>query len=230
MSVRPSTIKALTDVFPDELPELSPIPEPSSSTGILSYIMSIRWTTWLIIVLILALLGINVFRFLAKGTETTANLFVDIFGPIAKWLGYELVDVTKTTIDVGLTGAQTAVDIAVGTTSGAVSGAVSGAQKAIGKEADSSLPVQNEIQQTGSKFEWDDDSVSKALRHTQNTSEVTPDDSLSTIQSSSGRSGWCFIGEQQGVRTCAELGVNDKCMSGDIFPSQAICVNPQLRA
>lgn len=230
MSVRSSTIKSLTDVFPDEVPELSPITESSSSTGILSYIMNIHWTTWLIIVLILALLGINVFRYLAKGTETTANLFVNIFGPIAKWLGYELVDVTKTTIDVGVTGAQTAVDVAVGTTKGAITGAVSGAQQAIGKEADSSLPVQDQIQQTGSKFEWDEDPVTKALRHTQNTNEVSPDDSLSAIQSSSGRSGWCFIGEQQGVRTCAELGVNDKCMSGDIFPSQAICVNPQLRA
>ena len=29
---------------------------------------------------------------------------------------------------------------------------------------------------------------------------------------------------------CVAPGENDMCMSGDIFPSQDICVNPTLRA
>ena len=41
--------------------------------------------------------------------------------------------------------------------------------------------------------------------------------------------GWCYIGEDNGHRTCFEVGANDTCMSGDIFPSQEICVNPNLR-
>jgi hypothetical protein len=44
-----------------------------------------------------------------------------------------------------------------------------------------------------------------------------------------GKSGWCYVGEERGYRTCAQVGVNDTCMSGDIFPSQEICVNPSLR-
>ena len=61
-------------------------------------------------------------------------------------------------------------------------------------------------------------------------SEVKPDDALSRIQSGgSGKSGWCFIGEDRGFRTCSEIGENDRCMSGDIFPSQEICMNPNLR-
>jgi hypothetical protein len=44
-----------------------------------------------------------------------------------------------------------------------------------------------------------------------------------------GKAGWCYIGEDRGFRTCAEVGVNDKCMSGDIFPTRDICVNPNLR-
>jgi len=37
--------------------------------------------------------------------------------------------------------------------------------------------------------------------------------------------GWCLIGNN----TCAPVGVNDLCMSGDIFPSLTKCINPNLR-
>lgn len=57
------------------------------------------------------------------------------------------------------------------------------------------------------------------------------DDSYSAIQMSktSSKSGWCFIGEDRGFRSCIRVGENEKCMSGDIFPSQEICINPNLR-
>jgi hypothetical protein len=57
------------------------------------------------------------------------------------------------------------------------------------------------------------------------------DDSSSSIQASksSSKSGWCYIGEDRGFRSCIQVGQNDTCMSGDIFPSQDICVNPSLR-
>jgi hypothetical protein len=54
-----------------------------------------------------------------------------------------------------------------------------------------------------------------------------PDNSFSGIQS---KAGWCYIGEEKGIRSCAEVGTNDRCMSGDIFPTKEICVNPKLRA
>lgn len=57
------------------------------------------------------------------------------------------------------------------------------------------------------------------------------DDSYSSIQKSksSSKSGWCYIGEDRGFRSCIDVGENDKCMSGDIFPTSEICVNPNLR-
>lgn len=59
--------------------------------------------------------------------------------------------------------------------------------------------------------------------------EVEADAANSSIQGG-GKAGWCYIGEDRGFRSCAQVGVNDKCMSGEIFPSQEICVNPSLRA
>jgi hypothetical protein len=43
------------------------------------------------------------------------------------------------------------------------------------------------------------------------------------------KSGYCFVGEDRGYRTCIKVGEVDKCMSGDIFPNKDICINPNLR-
>uniref|UniRef100_A0A6C0EFP9 Uncharacterized protein n=1 Tax=viral metagenome TaxID=1070528 RepID=A0A6C0EFP9_9ZZZZ len=67
--------------------------------------------------------------------------------------------------------------------------------------------------------------------NTPNTFNYTADDSMSNIQQSksNSKSGWCFIGEDRGFRSCIQVNANEKCMSGDIFPSQEICINPNLR-
>lgn len=47
--------------------------------------------------------------------------------------------------------------------------------------------------------------------------------------SKTGVEGYCFIGSDNGIRTCAPINKTDKCMSGDIFPTLAICMDPKLR-
>jgi len=58
-----------------------------------------------------------------------------------------------------------------------------------------------------------------------------PDDSTSRLQSSkpSSKQGYCYIGEDRGFRSCIEVDKGDICMSGDIFPTKDICINPNLR-
>jgi len=75
----------------------------------------------------------------------------------------------------------------------------------------------------------DDNHLNNALDNT-NNSNTSPiaDNSTSSIQTKTG-SGWCFIGEEANNRSCIEVGKNDLCMSGNIFPSHDICVNPTLR-
>jgi hypothetical protein len=51
-----------------------------------------------------------------------------------------------------------------------------------------------------------------------------------TYSSVKAKAGWCYIGEEKGYRSCAEVGENDICMSGDIFPTSQVCINPSLRA
>tara|TARA_Y100000780_G_C13694281_1_gene420776 strand:- start:3155 stop:3556 length:402 start_codon:yes stop_codon:yes gene_type:complete len=45
----------------------------------------------------------------------------------------------------------------------------------------------------------------------------------------SGKRGYCYIGTDKGYRSCIYVGRNDTCMSGDIFPTMDVCINPKLR-
>ena len=60
---------------------------------------------------------------------------------------------------------------------------------------------------------------------------VMPDDAMSMVQQSkpTGKSGWCFIGEDRGFRSCVNVNTNDTCMSGKIFENEEKCINPELR-
>ena len=62
-----------------------------------------------------------------------------------------------------------------------------------------------------------------------NDQDYEPHQASSSVHET-GKAGWCFIGEDRGHRTCSKVGENDKCMSGDIFPTQELCINPNLRA
>jgi hypothetical protein len=75
--------------------------------------------------------------------------------------------------------------------------------------------------------------LNKALNSSkpvEDTKDYQEDDSSSNIQRGTAKSGWCYIGEDRGFRTCANVESKDECMSGDIFPSNEICMNPSLRA
>ena len=50
------------------------------------------------------------------------------------------------------------------------------------------------------------------------------------IQSNSKtKSGSCYIGTDKGFRNCVSIGEGETCMSGDIFPTLEMCINPKLR-
>lgn len=43
------------------------------------------------------------------------------------------------------------------------------------------------------------------------------------------KEGSCWIGKDRGFNSCIDVGRNDYCMSGDIYPTKDICINPTLR-
>lgn len=264
MSTSNRLVKTLSEINPDDLPSFSSVSsianansDASNAVDTGSFFSNITWQTWLIVILMLAFLGINIFSYLEVGTEATANIFNKFFAPILKIFGYETLETTKQTVDMSATGTKAGVDVIANTTTGAIN-TVENKAKAknttntntknsgnpdntvTGKQASSSLsinnaqPVQNQMKLEKQMNELEDmqqDNLQKALDDAaKDGSGPKPDDALSRIQSSnSGKAGWCFIGEDRGFRTCSEIGQNDKCMSGDIFPSHEICMNPNLR-
>ena len=198
------------------------VSETPSVTG--SYFQSISWTTWLIIIFVLAFLGINIFAYLAKGTQDITNIFKPLIDIILSIFG----KITGQVVDVSTEGAKTVVKATAGVVDKTAEVVDSGLSKvqdiATGTLVKNTFP-QPDVAQSNS--------LNRALNTTAqtgpNTNEYEADESSSNIQNGAPKAGWCYIGEDRGFRSCAKVGVNDKCMSGDIFPSHEICVNPSLR-
>lgn len=196
----------------------------SSDSGFFDGLKNINATTWLVIILILAFLGFNVFTYLAKGTQTVT----DIFAPLTEKIFGATVSVAGKTVDVAAEGAKAVV----GETSGAIQGGLTAIQKLTpdGVAATSTIKGHN-INQTNTDA-IQQSALNTALNKAQ--SQQPPQDYQANEAHSSvhsaGKSGWCYIGDDRGFRSCAQVGVDDTCMSGDIFPTQEICMNPNMRA
>jgi outer membrane protein W len=204
-------------------------------------------TTWLIIILILTFLGFNIFVYLAKGSQGISDFFAPIINTITSIFG----GVTGQVVSVSAEGSKALVSTAaqgtqsaVGATADVVNAGLTGVQQVAQPgqaQGQPSQQTQSSLKNQPVNSQQVDIMQANTLNRALNTStsqkqqvngeDYQADDSTSSIQMSSttGKAGWCYIGEERGFRTCAEVGVNDTCMSGNIFPSQQICVNPNLR-
>jgi hypothetical protein len=168
-----------------------------------------------LIILILAFLGINLFHYLGIATETTTS----VLGPVFRFLGVGAGETIKQTVDVSAEGTKKAVDVVSGT----VDDAVTLLEKAIDKDG-------IEI----NKFDSKKKTTQKALEKAEKKYKATipePDEAGSVTQKSKTltKPGYCYIGEDRGFRSCIQVAYADECMSGEIFPSRDVCVNPNLR-
>lgn len=212
---------------------------PTNESG--SFFSKITLLHWIVFFLILAILGFNIFIYIGKGTQSVSQFIT----PYTNWFfglfGNTLANTTTQAVNTAATGSKAAVDITANTinsgvnvtsqVTGSLGSSVQGANASSSitnnETANNTVPQSNEQQQ---------DSLTSILN--KSIPEVGgepysygPDNSSSSIQNSkaTNKSGWCYIGEERGYRSCSKVGQNDTCMSGDIFPSQDICVNPSLR-
>jgi hypothetical protein len=240
MTTPNNIVKSITSLLDEEISPLSETITPSTSSTSSSssgFFSNITWQTWLIIFLILALLGINIFAYLAKGTQEVTSIFEQIFAPILQFFGYTTLETTKQTIENTATGATAGVNVVANTgvdtinqveqigTSQSLSSSSPTGQLAVSSQPTTS--IQSDLlreKEEANVEQYQQDSLEKALTNAAQTAgQVQP------MEASSGKAGWCYIGDDLGVRTCSQVGINDTCLSGDIFPSQEICMNPNLR-
>jgi hypothetical protein len=222
-SITQSILESNEPSIPSISLDTSSLYSSSSSEGLFDGLKNISLTTWLIIILILAFLGFNIFVYLAKGTQDISNFF----GPFFQKIFGTTFTVAGQTVDVAAEGSKAVVS----GTATAVNTGLSAVQDITPNKANSSVSGEPIVKQNPNKV--DNNTLNKALNTTQvqqmpNSMDPESDNADSSIQGG-GKSGWCYIGMDRGFRSCAQVNDNDICMSGDIFPTQEICVNPRLR-
>jgi len=175
-------------------------------------------------VVILLFLGVNIFSYLGVFFENLKQTSSPLIRGILESLGLITKDITSTAAE----GAKLGVDVAAGTIE-------SGIDVVQGQlDLEQSTPSQQSQQQQSQQQQSQQSSIipaslSSALADAEENTEPLPDDAMSSTQRNSSKSGYCYIGEDRGFRSCVSVDESDMCMSGDIFPSNEICVNPSLR-
>ena len=160
-------------------------------------------------ILFLSFIGFNVFSYLSDGTDVLTK----ITAPIVDFFATITGNTTKTTVSNTSTGSKTIVDnLEKGTV-----GSVDFIQKNIKDTANKSLNIESTKSVVSTE---NDDSLSDNKK---NIDEPEP------TRTNSLNHGYCYVGKINDTRYCAKVSGRDQCMSGDIYPSMDICVNPNLR-
>jgi hypothetical protein len=247
-------LQTITDSIPERISSSSPAGFAFDKASTYSSMPAESSTNWLFIFLFvigLAFLGVNLVAYLAEGTQIFADITVPLAGWFAKTFGTAALETTEQTVKASSTGAKDAIDILADTTivgvdtiqqtTGLTPGNNTNNNKNLRQYADTNqITGINAGKRVGQHISTLDeehstmDSLTKALQHSaQNimtgSAPYSADDTTSSVQVKA-KAGWCLIGEEKGARNCIEVGQNDQCMSGDIFPTHAVCVNPRLRA
>jgi len=72
------------------------------------------------------------------------------------------------------------------------------------------------------------DSVSRAALVAGQTQIPKPDSTMTSAVQCRGKKGWCYVGTQDGYRSCLQVGAGDYCQSGNVYSSKQLCMNPSL--
>ena len=167
----------------------------------------------LLILLILSLIGINLLNI----TGQIVDGLVHIFGPAIKdvlaLIGISTGTLINSGADAAADVADLSVDIAKGTSHSIGDLLISASQGGMDESRKKEL-----------------EKVLKSPKCADKSSEPSPvqssDSTIAPIGSQKAKAGWCYIGDYAGSRGCVAMEEHDKCMSGQVFPSQSACLYP----
>lgn len=166
--------------------------------------------TFLVILLTFSILGINIVLFFGNILDKFLKIISPIIERALSDLGYATGSALNSSSNVLSGAGKKGIDILHGSVLNA-----------------GDLLIEASDQGTASRSL--DESVNSAPS-TMRPSEPDADSSTNPIQNpvSSNKNSWCLVGEYHNKRGCIEVADGDKCMSGQVFPSQQLCLNPTL--
>jgi hypothetical protein len=161
----------------------------------------------LVILLILSLFNINIFHIAGNVLEK----FTQIVNPIIRLMGFTTGTVLNTTTDIVTDTAKAGIDVV---------------DETLNSVGDVLISAGSQGQMNANRGNLDN----ILNRGYNGSSNPQPTPSESSIQKpiSSNKSSWCLVGEYQGTRGCIDVKDGDKCISGQIYPSQKMCLNPTM--
>jgi hypothetical protein len=173
-------------------------------------------------IILLMLLNNSVVYFLQNIFASLYNLFLNVL----KLFGYATGTAIHVSADVAGDVARAGIDISEGTLH-SIGNLLENKPSSSGHPS-VQLPPPTPLQQPPPSHE---NKLNTAINtSTQKESHPEPDKTENPIQNpiSTSKQNWCLVGEYKGVRSCIEIDQYDKCLSGQVFPSQTICLNPTL--
>ena len=180
--------------------------------------------------ILLICLGFVIYYYLAKGAVPSTNdIFSDVLAYAKAFLNYDPI------------GGPTLSQINVNSDSdGNGNESEEHSENGDGQEKPAEKPAVevpntaslSKITPSNNEARPPDNAQQNALNRALNASkpQESPKEDYVANDSYASKAGWCYIGSEQGFRSCSQVGETDTCMSGNIFPTQDICVNPSLRA
>jgi|LauGreSuBDMM15SN_2_FD.fasta_scaffold01659_6 hypothetical protein len=185
----------------------------------------VNMQTVLIILLLLLLLiiisGLNIFNILGSFFQNLANFFGPVITQFLNALGYSAGTALDKVSDVSADVAKGGIDLVDGALNN-VGGLLKGDNKTMPTPTTTYIPTLTPTPTIT------DMPTPPPNTPTEPPTEPEPDSSENNIQKpiSADKWNWCLVGEYQNKRGCVEITDSDKCMSGQVFPSQKMCLNP----
>jgi hypothetical protein len=196
-----------------------------------SSIFSSIWF-WLILIIVLAFVGFNIFSYLAKGTDILVqftSFFTDIFENISKFIINLSATGTQAAADVGASSIDTSLEVVKENTDGRPNEPEPQQQQQGQQQQQSQQQQQGQQQQQLYMQQQKPYPTSYPQSNEFPPSQTEMEPMPASAMDADNKSGWCLVGQEQGFRSCIEVNEFDKCISGNIFPSKDICTNPNLR-
>ena len=176
----------------------------------------------LLLIIVLAILGINVFHYLGYGIET-AGAGVEQTGKAVVATGDKIqeigqVGLAKTLPITNKVVKQTALVTGEGT-KGLVDVTVGATNKSVDL-----VTGETGTDITDNKSKRVNNTIDLALEK-----QPKPQKENKKKKKEDRKEGWCYIGSEGVSRSCAYIEEGVECMSGEIFGSKEVCINPSLR-
>jgi len=182
------------------------------------------------VIIFLAMCGLNIFVYLAKGTEAVSDFVEDLLNKITGMFGKETSSFFGIIFKALIVGFDSASMVGgAAEAAAAVTGAgISIADSAAGVPAGYSPPT------TSSSYNQKPtpSAATKAPPPPPPSQPKPAADSVNSMiqtNAAKNKAGWCYIGEDRGYRSCLEVKEDEGCMSAQVFSSQESCLNPELR-